>query len=305
MPVTFSRQPNPRVKTTRVPKPGGLMPRAAEDTSAGEQAAGGFTVSLDFGSGGGGGGKSVPGAAAAITTSYKAAQDKAAAKRARKQADYIRGLLSGTGYRAPIDEMLGKVATEETRQLGDITSLYGTAGTAGAPGTGLRGDITTAYGTAQGQVTAGYDALKKWLGENAPKAYAEARRATPVDVTNALAAYQAAQGVSTAPTDAAVQMLNTAAAGGAQNYNTLLDTLAAAAKTAQESRMAEEQMARTTAGTGLTAAQTAALARLAAQQAQAEAGVRGQFGQTRLSAEQAAISRRQALEDALRALVGY
>jgi len=303
MAVTFTKQP--LSKGFPVNQQRGLMPSGAQDTEAGEQAASGFKVDLNFGSTGGGRGTSRPGASAAITTAYKKELDAAIARRNRKQAEYIRGLLSGTRYRAPIDEMLKQVGTEETRQLGNISTLYGTLGTDGAKGTGLRGDIQTAYGTAAGQVTAGYDALKKWLGENAPTAYKDVTRATPVDVTNALAEYQQAQGVSTLPVDAQIAAMNVAAADGAKNYNTLLKVLQTASEDSQKSRLAEEQMARTTAGTGLTAAQAAALARLVAQQATAEAGVRTQFGQTRLAAEQAAIQRRQGLEDALRVLVGY
>jgi hypothetical protein len=208
-------------------------------------------------------------------------------------------------YDQSITDLLGKVNAEETRQLGDVRNLYGTVGTGGAPGTGLRGDVQTRYQTATGQVTAGYDALRNWLQTNAPQAYATATRATATPVANALAAYQAAQGVSSAPVDAQVAAMNVAAGGGAANYNNLLNVLSASERAVQQSRLAEEGMARLGTGNALTAAQTAALANLATQQATAENAVRGQFGQTRLAAEQARIQRRQGLEDALRALVGY
>lgn len=269
-------------------------PMGQSDIDAGSAAAGGFNFSLDFG-GGGGGGTSAAGQSAAINTRYKLAVDKATAERNRKQAEYIRGLLSGTGYRSAIDELLGKVGEEETRQLGALDTQFNPA----------IEKVKTAYTTGTTQATAGYDALKTWLQNNAPRAYATATRATPVSVDNALAAYQRAQGASTAPADAAVQMMNTAAQGGAGNYNALLNTLAAASQAAQESRLAEEGMARLATGNALSAGQTSALAAIAAQRAAAESGIRSQFGQTRLSAEQAAIQRRQGLEDALRALVGY
>jgi hypothetical protein len=159
-----------------------------------------FTIGgVNFGSSGSGGGAAA-GTAATINTTYKVAADKATAARNRRQATYIRqilGLAPGASptagaYDQSITDLLGKVNTEETRQLGDVRNLYGTVGTGGVKGTGLRGDVQTAYGTATGQVTAGYDALRTWLQNNAPRAYANAPIATATPVDNALAAYQRA-----------------------------------------------------------------------------------------------------------------
>jgi hypothetical protein len=316
-PATAGRGMTParttRATPARVTPARGQKPQLPGDVDAGAGDAGGFVINApSFGSTGGGtGGASTTNAK--ITTGYKVATDKAAAARNRSQAAYIRqmlGLAPGQNpavgaYDQSITDLLGKVDTEEARQLGDVRSLYGTVGTGGAAGTGLRGDVQKAYGTATGQVTAGYDALRTWLQNNAPRAYANAPRATATPVDNALAAYQRAQGVSSAPVDAQVAAMNVAAGGGASNYNNLLGVLAAASNAAQESRLAEEGMARLGTGNALTAAQTAALANLATQQATAENAVRGQFGQTRLSAEQARIQRQQGLEDLLRGLVGY
>ncbi len=277
--------------------------------AAGSEAGGDFTVgSVVFP------GKSSTSTTSAIaTTNYKTKVDKATAARNRAQADYIRGLLglkpgetpAAGAYDKSINETIAKINAEETRQLGDVAKLYGTVGTGGAAGTGFRGDVQKAYGLASGQVTAGYDTLRKWLQDNAPTAYAKAPAATATPVSNALAAYQAAQGVSSAPVDAQIAAMNVAAGGGAANYNNLLEVLKKAEESAQTSRLAEEQMARLATGNTLTAAQTAALANLLAQQTTAENAVRGQFGQQRLTAEQARIQRRTGLEDLLRSLVGY
>ncbi len=286
------RPASPRLAPVRANAPAfSPKPMGASDTTAGESDAGDFTFSLDFGSSGGGAATS----AAGINTSYKAAQDRATARRNRAQADYIRGLLGGTGYRAPIDALLTKVGEEETRQIGALDTQFAPAIT----------NVKTAYTTGTQQATAGYDALRNWLTQNAPTAYAGATRAVASPMDNALQAYQRAQGVPTGRTDAAVQLANLAATGGASNYNQLLNTLATAESAGQQSRLAEEGMARLATGNQLSLAQSAALANLATQRATAETGIRSQFGQTRLSAEQAAIQRRQALEDALRALVGY
>lgn len=292
------RPESPRLAPVRVPARAtpavGTRPMAQGDTDAGTEAGSGFSFNLDFGSTGGGAGGAA-GTSAAINTSYKIAQDKATARRNRAQANYIKGLLSGTGYRSAIDTMLGKVGEEETRQLGALDAQFAPA----------ISNVKTAYETGTKQATAGYDALRNWLTQNAPTAYASATRAVASPMDNALQAYQRAQGVPTDRSDAAVQLANLAATGGASNYNQLLNTLAAAESAGQQSRLAEEGMARLATGNQLSAAQAAALAQLATQRAGAETGIRSQFGQTRLSAEQAAIQRRQALEDQLRALLGY
>jgi hypothetical protein len=313
-PATAGRGMTPaRVTPARARPALGPKPQLPGDADAGAGDAGGFVINApSFGSSGGGtGGASTTNAR--INTSYKVATDKAAAARNRQQAAYIRQMLGlapgqnpATGaYDQSITNLLGKVDTEEARQLTDVRNLYGTAGTGGAVGTGLRGDVQKAYGLASGQVTTGYDTLRKWLEDNAPTAYANAPAATATPVENALAAYQRAQGVSSAPVDAQVAAMNVAAGGGASNYNNLLGVLRAAETAAAKSRLDEEAMARLGTGNALTAAQTAALANLATQQATAENAVRGQFGQTRLSAEQARIQRQQGLEDLLRSLVGY
>lgn len=284
----------PRVGTPAITQmPTAIRPMGEADTEAGESAGQGFGISLDFGSTGGTGGGT--GSSAAITTAYRTAADRAAARRARRQANYVRGLLSGTGYRAGIDELLGKVGEEEARQLGQIGSQYGTA----------RTNVQDIYGRGAQQTTLGYQALADWLASNAPTAYSQAPRATSAPMENALAAYQRAQQVSTAPTEAALALANVAAEGGAANYNNLINSLAAREAGIQQSRTAEQQMASTVAQNRINAALAQALAGLQAQQFQAEQGVRGQFGQTRLSAEQAAIARRNALQDMLRQLTGY
>ena len=179
-------------------------PMGASDTTAGTEAGSGFNFTVDFGSTGSGGGGAA-GTSAAINTSYKIAQDKATAKRNRAQAEYIKGLLSGTGYRSAIDTLLGKVGEEETRQIGALDTQFAPA----------ISNVKTAYETGTKQATAGYDALRNWLTQNAPTAYASATRAVASPIDNALQAYQRAQGVPTGRADAAVQLANLAATGGA------------------------------------------------------------------------------------------
>ena len=86
---------------------------------------------------------------------------------------------------------------------------------------------------------------------------------------------------------------------------TLINILKGAETTAQASRMAEAQQARNLADARLLAAYNQQLGGLNAQEAAALATLAQKYGGTRLSAEQAAITRRQQLEDVLRALQGY
>lgn len=277
-----------------VPKAPKVVPMGQSDIDAGSTAGSGFNIGIDFGSTGGRTSRASSSLAASNLT-FKVGQAKAQAARNKAQAEYVKSLLAGTAYRAPIDTLLGKVGEEEKRQLGALDTQFAPA----------KENITKAYTTGTEQATAGYNALRNWLSTNAPQAYATATRAVATPIDNALAAYQRSQGISTAPTDAAYQLANLGSQGGAANYNSLLNTLAAASSAAQESRLAEEAMSRLATGNVLSRAQSSALANLAAQRAAAESGIRSQFGQTRLAAEQAAVTRRQALEDALRALQGY
>lgn len=293
---------NPRIPAApKVPKVPAIVPMGQSDIDAGSSAGSGFNVGIDFGSTGGTGRASSSLAASNLT--FKVGQAKAQAARNKAQAEYIKTLLAGTGYRAGIDELLGKVGEQETAEKAGVTSQYGTA----------RKTLEDLYGTstapsatsARGMTAAGYDTLKNWLAANAPTAYATATRAVPVSTENALAAYQRAQGVSSAPTDAQIAAMNVAAQGGAANYNNLLNTLAASERSSAASRAAEAQMAQNLANARLTAGYTSALGGLNAQEAAALAALTQKYGGTRLSAEQAAITRRTTLEDALRALTGY
>ncbi len=167
------------------------------------------------------------------------------------------------------------------------------------------------YGRAQDTTTAGYDALRNYLTQNVPTAYAsalEAARTAPAQVAvNDLAQYMRGQGVSEAGAQPGLLAAQAAAQGGAANYQNLLNVLAAQEAKAQESRLAEEQMARALAGTNLGALLAQQQGVLTSSQLQALAQVQAQDAAARLRAQEQATAREQALQDAMNTLIqsGY
>jgi hypothetical protein len=112
-------------------------------------------------------------------------------------------------------------------------------------------------------------------------------------ITNDLATYAASQGVNSQGVNPLINSLNAASAGGANNYDRLLQTLAATQLASNQSRLAEEQMSRTLSGTNLSQLQQQALYQLLQQKQKAQ-----------LEAQQQAVAREQALQDAVGTLVG-
>lgn len=157
---------------------------------------------------------------------------------------------------------------------------------------------------ALGQVGTAYGALESYLQQNAPQAFAQAQRVQPQTVQSALSQYMAGQGVSPAVAQEAANIANVQAAGGAANFNQLLDVLAAREAAAQQSRMAEAQMGRTAATTGLEAIYGTATSQLEQQRLAALADLASRISQARLDAQTQQLARNQAIQDALASLVG-
>jgi hypothetical protein len=174
--------------------------------------------------------------------------------------------------------------------------------------TNLMDLLTKQYGVAQDATTLGYDALRNYLGQNAPTAFAnalQAAQAAPTaPVVNDIAQYMTNQGVNAAGAQPGLLAAQAAAQGGAANYQGLLNILAGQEKAGQASRLAEEQMGRTLAGSNLSALLNQQQGTLTASQLQALAQVQAQDAAARLAAQQQATAREQALQDAFNALLG-
>ena len=245
--------------------------------------------------------------------SYKAAMAKieadqkaatAATERAtagaKTQYDYLKGQID-SGIPKNILDLIGQ---SETAGKEYIQNQYQTL-TDQLKGSYVpETNVGTGYLGAQGRTGQAYNALQNYLQQNQPRAFAQAPQALPTTVTNDLAQYMGGQGVSTAPVNPTIAALNAAAGGGAQNYNSLLSTLNQLSQAGQQSRMAEEQIGRSGALSGLEQLYQGQQGGLQQQQLQALAELQSNIFSQRLAAEQQAAARNQALKDALAALLG-
>lgn len=169
---------------------------------------------------------------------------------------------------------------------------------------GLLDMLGQRYGQATGTTGDVYNRLQNYLSQNAPTAYAQAQRAVPRVYETALGQYMAGQGVSPQAAQTAVEVQNVLGAGGAANYNQLLNVLAAREAATQQSRLAEAELARTGALAGLGNIYAGSQFQVQQQRLAALAELANRLGATRLAAEQQAAARDQALRDALGQLYG-
>jgi hypothetical protein len=245
--------------------------------------------------------------------SYKSALEKIAADQAAAQAATTRAT---TGAQNQANYLTGLMNQGVPT---NVSNLIDTSGTQGreyiqsqydALMNQLRGSYTpetnvgTGYLGAQGRTTAGYNALQNYLQANPPTAFQQAPQVPQTMVSNDLAQYMGGQGVSTAPVDPTIAALNAAAGGGAQNYNRLLSTRGQLEQAGQQSRLAEQQMGRSGALSGLEQLYQGQTGGLQQQQLQALAELQSNLAGQKLTAEQQAASRNQAIQDALASLLG-
>jgi len=159
-------------------------------------------------------------------------------------------------------------------------------------------------GQATGLTTTGFSNLQNYLARNQPTAFAQAQRAMPTITQTGLGQYMAGQGVSPAAAQEAERLANIQAAGGASNYNQLLNVLAAREQAGQGSRQAEAEMGLATQLANLQAIYGQGTAGLEQQRLGALAQLAQQISAARLQAAQQKAARDQAIQDALAALYG-
>lgn len=226
-------------------------------------------------------------AAAAATAALQRQQEGAAA-----QAAALRGQIASAGSIDP--SLMATLESQKSAQETALSDQYKL----------LTGQLNTAYDTAGGLQTQGFNALQTYLQNNAPTAYANAPRATPGAVSNDLSQYMQAQGVDQSRANPGLMAANTALEGGASNYNSLLGVLAANSAAGQESRLAEQQMGQQLASAQLAAYKAQQEGTLSTQQLTALQDIQTQYNTAKYSAQQAALQRQQALQDALNTLYG-
>ena len=157
---------------------------------------------------------------------------------------------------------------------------------------------------ARGLTSTGYSNLMNYLAGNQPTAFAQAQRVMPTVTQSALGQYMAGQGVSPAAAQEAATLANIQAAGGASNYNQLLNVLAAREAAGQQSRQSEAEMGLASQLANLQALYGAGTANLEQQRLAALQELATTVTNARIQAQREAAARDQAIQDALAALYG-
>lgn len=156
---------------------------------------------------------------------------------------------------------------------------------------------------SRGLTQTGFSNLMNYLARNQPTAFAQAQRAMPAVTESQLGQYMAGQGVSPAAAQEAARLANIQAAGGASNYNQLLNVLAAREAAGQQSRQAEAEMGLATQLANLQGLYGAATGGLEQSRLSALADLASRISAARLQAQREAAARDQAIQDAIAALL--
>lgn len=264
--------------------------------------------------GGGGGGSRVPpsyydalGRAAESNAATSAArlaleQQKAALSREQAAALLARQQQGAAAQKAYLESQLGQGVPQSILDL-ILQQEIGGKEAISAQAANLLADINARKDTAETLSRTGYSDLLNYLAANRPTAFAQAQRAMPAVTESQLGQYMAGQGVSPAAAQEAARLANIQAAGGASNYNQLLNVLAAREAAAQGSRETEAQTALNSQLAALQALYGRATTGLEQQRLGAEAQVLAQANAARLQAQREAAARDQAIRDALASLL--
>jgi hypothetical protein len=236
--------------------------------------------------------------ARAATEREKFLQEQAAAQAALQrqqqgalaQAAYLRGQL-GAGIPSAITGEIEAQQTAGEKYIADQAAA-------------LLGQLQQRETQARGMTSTGYSNLMNYLARTQPTAFAQAQRAQPQTVQSALGQYMAGQGVSPAVAQEAANIANVQAAGGAANFNQLLDVLAAREAAAQQSRQSEAEMGLTSQLANLQAIYGQGTASLEQQRLAALADLSSRISAARLQAQQDQAARDRAIQDALAGLIG-
>lgn len=211
----------------------------------------------------------------------------------RRTIEAYRNLLSGGGYRAGADRLLGLI-----NQQGDVSR----AATEQSYRDALA-NISAGFGDAERLTGEGYSALEQFLRQNPNNPYAGVQ-VSAGQAPDAMEQLLSAYGVSADPVRAQVAAEQAAAQQGAAGFQNLLNTLGASAQQSDASRLAEMMMARNVAQTSLGSQRAGLQSQAARAQADALAQIQAQLAQGRLEQETAVEGRRQGIEDALAAAGG-
>jgi hypothetical protein len=196
---------------------------------------------------------------------------------AKAKFDALKNYYDTGGYKTGFDE-LNNIAVGQYNT--GVEGLQGTYDRSQA-------NLGAGYDMAQGLTDQGYTALQNYLQQNPNNAYAGLQQQVQT-VANPMEQFLSAYGVSGEPVQAQVAAEQLAGQQGAGAFNSLADILNRTAQQSDASRMAEMQMGRTMANSGLSANR----ANYQAQNAQAQAQALAQL-QQQLSGQQFGIQQNQ------------
>lgn len=168
----------------------------------------------------------------------------------------------------------------------------------------LLGELTKRKTAGEGATKTGYSNLIDYLTRNQPTAFAQAQRAQPQVAQSGLTQYMAGQGVSPGVVQEATNIGNVQAAGGAANFNSLLNVLAGREQAGQQSRQSEAEMGKTSALANLEAIYGQGTASLESSQLAALQELATTISNAKLQSQREASARDQAIQSALAALYG-
>jgi len=211
----------------------------------------------------------------------------------RRQLDAYQQMLSGGGYRAGADRLLGLIGQQGDVSRGNVEQGYRDA----------LANIAAGFSDAERLTGEGYSALEQFLRQNPNNPYAGVQ-VSAGQAPDAMEQLLSAYGVSADPVRAQVAAEQAAAQQGAAGFQNLLNTLGASAQQSDASRLAEMMMARNVAQTSLGSQRAGLQSQAARAQADALAQIQAQLAQARLEQETAAEGRRQDIEDAIAAAGG-
>lgn len=196
---------------------------------------------------------------------------------AKAKFDALKNYYDTGGYKTGFDE-LNNIATGQYNT--GVQGLQGTYDRA-------QENLGAGYDMAQGLTDQGYTALQNYLQQNPNNAYAGLQQQVQ-PVANPMEQFLSAYGVSNEPVQAQVAAEQLAGQQGAGAFNSLADILNRTSQQSNNSRLAEMQMGRTMANSGLGAQR----ANYQAQNANAQAQALAQL-QQQLSGQQFGIQQNQ------------
>ena len=240
--------------------------------------------------GSGGGGSSTAAADALARDKFNAERSDAntASATSLRALQGLQGRLASGGYRGNADTLLGLIDDQNTQGQAAIRGNYDTG----------MGNINAGYDTAQGMINTGYGDLNQYLNANQINPYANLQQQS-APVSNAMANYLSAYGVSNDPVSQQVQASQIANQEGADSFNQLQQLMSANQLANNQSNLGLSQMAQNYSTTGLGAQRAGYQANADAARTSAMNQLMDQINQARYGVEEDAGTRRSALEEAI------